>query len=351
MRRVEGDGEQWLSSSAILAVVLFGFAALVIDVGALYHERRQLQNGADAGAFAVAQACADGACGTFTADADGFADGNAVDGARRIPAGGVCGSATSGCRPASIRRLAWPGRATCGSPPGPRPRAAPRSSRPSSARIVDPATTGRTSPHPPRSCWGAPSTVKPTCAHVLDLRVRPAVRRTRPATRCSPPSRTARAPVSSGSSTSTTRPKPAMPRRTQRSRSPRRLRLAGLERQLRSHHRERLGGRRYRRISIQRLQGRARGEPWQDASIPVFNATNGLNGSNGKYQILDSVGFVLTGWQVPWHEQASSTGPARTTPARTRRPASAASSCRTSTPDRSCRQRTRHGLRVTQLVR
>lgn len=88
---------------ALLALVLFGFAALVIDVGALYHERRQLQGGADAAALAVAQACAAGDCGSFQSDAELFADGNALDGASRATqqdgeAGGprVCGTTSVG---------------------------------------------------------------------------------------------------------------------------------------------------------------------------------------------------------------------------------------------------------------
>lgn len=40
---------------AILLVVLFGMGALVLDVGNLFWERRQLQNGGDAGSLAVAQ--------------------------------------------------------------------------------------------------------------------------------------------------------------------------------------------------------------------------------------------------------------------------------------------------------
>ena len=45
-----------------MLVVLLGVGALVIDVGALYAERRQLQNGADAAALAVAADCAEGDC-------------------------------------------------------------------------------------------------------------------------------------------------------------------------------------------------------------------------------------------------------------------------------------------------
>lgn len=43
---------------ALMMTVLLGMGALVIDIGALYAERRQLQNGADAAALALAQTCA-----------------------------------------------------------------------------------------------------------------------------------------------------------------------------------------------------------------------------------------------------------------------------------------------------
>jgi Flp pilus assembly protein TadG len=43
---------------ALLMVVLLGCAAISVDVGMLYAERAQLQNGADAGALAIAQDCA-----------------------------------------------------------------------------------------------------------------------------------------------------------------------------------------------------------------------------------------------------------------------------------------------------
>ena len=77
---------------AILVVVLFGFAALAIDVGAMFSERRHLQNGADAGSLAVAQDLAweivDGqfnhAAGVLgpphPGTADYYADANARDG-------------------------------------------------------------------------------------------------------------------------------------------------------------------------------------------------------------------------------------------------------------------------------
>lgn len=71
--------------TAAFAVVVVVIAALVVDIGALHDERRQLQNGADASALAIAHSCAEGAC---PADpklfAAGLADGNALDGATTI---------------------------------------------------------------------------------------------------------------------------------------------------------------------------------------------------------------------------------------------------------------------------
>ncbi len=55
---------------AIVMVMLVGFAAIAVDVGALWWDRKQLQNGADAGALALAQSYAQGAT---VADPDGYA--------------------------------------------------------------------------------------------------------------------------------------------------------------------------------------------------------------------------------------------------------------------------------------
>jgi hypothetical protein len=61
-------------------VVLLGMAALVIDIGALYYERAQLKNGADAAALAVAQNCAAGNCDMdFSTLATSLASQNAQD--------------------------------------------------------------------------------------------------------------------------------------------------------------------------------------------------------------------------------------------------------------------------------
>ena len=69
---------------ALLMVVLLGFAAIAVDVGMLYSERAQLQNGSDAAALMVAQKCARNAadenCSTSAPLAPSLANGNALDG-------------------------------------------------------------------------------------------------------------------------------------------------------------------------------------------------------------------------------------------------------------------------------
>lgn len=92
MRRLTGDDGVTAVLVALLAVVLFGMGAMVVDVGSLWSERRQLQNGADAGALAVAETCAAGTCdATLPA---GYADGNSNDNASNVEE--VCGSPSSG---------------------------------------------------------------------------------------------------------------------------------------------------------------------------------------------------------------------------------------------------------------
>lgn len=87
---------------ALIVTVLVGAGALVVDIGALYSERRQLQNGADAGAFAVATTCVgSNSCGDYTTMAKSYANLNARDGISDVPE--VCGKA--------------PGLPTCVSPP------------------------------------------------------------------------------------------------------------------------------------------------------------------------------------------------------------------------------------------
>lgn len=81
MRRLRGEEGASAIMLALLLVPILGFMAIALDVGALYTERAQLQNGADAAALAVAQKCAGPGCGDAAALAATFADANANDGA------------------------------------------------------------------------------------------------------------------------------------------------------------------------------------------------------------------------------------------------------------------------------
>jgi Flp pilus assembly protein TadG len=69
---------------ALLMVPLVGFVGIAVDVGALYAERAQLQNGADAAALAIARDCSAGACGNPATRAATFANLNANDGAANV---------------------------------------------------------------------------------------------------------------------------------------------------------------------------------------------------------------------------------------------------------------------------
>jgi hypothetical protein len=71
---------------AFVLVVLLGFAALAVDVGAMYAEKAQLQNGADATALAIAGECANGvACSVAMVDPNNrLADNNANDGSSGV---------------------------------------------------------------------------------------------------------------------------------------------------------------------------------------------------------------------------------------------------------------------------
>ena len=100
-RRLSRDGDRGAVATLVVVLlaggVLLGMGALVVDVGQLYSERAQLQNGADAAALAVAQGCAKGAA-TCDASTSGtartYANGNALDSTSAVTS--VCGDNGAG---------------------------------------------------------------------------------------------------------------------------------------------------------------------------------------------------------------------------------------------------------------
>ncbi len=85
-RRGRGEDGAIAVIAAVTMVVMIGMAAVVVDVGAVHVERRQLQNGADAAALAIAFQCAGGDCGDVDDTAQSFADANANDGSAAVDA-------------------------------------------------------------------------------------------------------------------------------------------------------------------------------------------------------------------------------------------------------------------------
>ena len=58
MRRLREEDGATAVLAGLMIVMLLGFGAFAIDVGAIYQEKRELQNGADGAAMAAAQECA-----------------------------------------------------------------------------------------------------------------------------------------------------------------------------------------------------------------------------------------------------------------------------------------------------
>lgn len=91
-RQRDDQGVVAVLVALITVPVLFGLGTLVIDVGSLYAEKRQLQNGADAAAYAVVARCVRSLtdCASAGSTAQGSANTNADDGASTVDE--VCGS-------------------------------------------------------------------------------------------------------------------------------------------------------------------------------------------------------------------------------------------------------------------
>jgi Flp pilus assembly protein TadG len=88
MRRLTAEDGSIAIMVGLLLVVLVGIGSLVLDVGNLFWERRQLQNSADAAALAAAQDLTSGEdAATALATARTFADENNTRGAHVAPPG------------------------------------------------------------------------------------------------------------------------------------------------------------------------------------------------------------------------------------------------------------------------
>ncbi|MET4637101.1 pilus assembly protein TadG-related protein [Mycetocola sp. 2940] len=86
--RIRDDRGATAVMVGLLMVPLIGFLAIALDVGALYAERAQLQNGADAAALAIANDCAlDDSCDNAAGLSQTFANANANDAAANV--GGI----------------------------------------------------------------------------------------------------------------------------------------------------------------------------------------------------------------------------------------------------------------------
>lgn len=99
-RRSSPAGDDHGAIAALVAIVLgmgvlLGMAAMVIDVARLYVEREELQSGADAAAWAVAEGCArlPDTCADQLAVAERYAAANASDGASAVTL--ICGRGPS----------------------------------------------------------------------------------------------------------------------------------------------------------------------------------------------------------------------------------------------------------------
>lgn len=105
MQRLRDDQGAVAVLVAVAMVAMLGFGAVVVDVGQVYAERRQLQNGADAAALALAMDCPTSTgCSSDTSAAGPAgvkANQNANDGAATVSEVCGTGSGLGGCAPVS----------------------------------------------------------------------------------------------------------------------------------------------------------------------------------------------------------------------------------------------------------
>jgi Flp pilus assembly protein TadG len=84
-RRAQDERGATAVMFALLLVPMLGFAAIAVDVGALYAEKARLQVAADAAAIAVAQDCSRGNCGDMLSTAQNLITANDGEGTAAHP--------------------------------------------------------------------------------------------------------------------------------------------------------------------------------------------------------------------------------------------------------------------------
>jgi Flp pilus assembly protein TadG len=84
-RRSAGERGAAAVVLSLLLVPMLGFAAIAVDIGALYAERARLQVAADAAAIAVAQDCSRGNCGDMLTTAQTLITANDGEGSAAYP--------------------------------------------------------------------------------------------------------------------------------------------------------------------------------------------------------------------------------------------------------------------------
>ncbi len=99
-RHVRGERGATAVVVALSMVALMGFGALAIDMGGVYAEHQQLQNGADAAALAIAESCAYGECQNT---ADLFVKANKLDGDATGEVVGEIGESSVTVQASSVR--------------------------------------------------------------------------------------------------------------------------------------------------------------------------------------------------------------------------------------------------------
>jgi len=101
VRGRSGESGVMLVLVGVSMVALLGAVAMTVDVGRIYQERRELQNGADAAAIAIAYDCAAGNCGASQSTANEYADANASDGLAGVEFVGI----DSGAQKVTVRTV------------------------------------------------------------------------------------------------------------------------------------------------------------------------------------------------------------------------------------------------------